>query len=285
LLDSQQVNEESVLTGLSLDFSSLGVTTGNGGGKVTVGGYHQESNIGLGSTGDHVLDKVTMSRGIDDGVVLGFSEEFPMSRAYRDSRINRIYEGTNEINRLLTVDMLLKRAFKGKLDLMGPAMAVQKELMSLPELGSGEEEPFAQEKKLIAGFKKAILMTSGAAVQRLMMSIEQEQELLMNLADMALTTFAAESALLRLMKCVQQKGPNTCDWEQHIVSCFLYDAADRMLKYGKDAVHSFSSGDELRMLGLGLKRFTKSPPLNVKEGRRAIATVQLPPAGRRNARR
>ena len=198
-----------------------------------------------------------------------------MERIYRDARIYRIFEGTNEINRLLTVDMLLKRAFKGKLDLMGPAMAVQKELMSLPELGSGEEEPFAQEKKLIAGFKKAILMTSGAAVQRLMMSIEQEQELLMNLADMALTTFAAESALLRLMKCVQQKGPNACDWEQHIVSCFLYDAADRMLKYGKDAVHSFSSGDELRMLGLGLKRFTKSPPLNVKEGRRAIAQKLL----------
>ncbi|MFM7838309.1 MAG: acyl-CoA dehydrogenase, partial [Chitinophagaceae bacterium] len=112
-------------------------------------------------------------------------------------------------------------------------------------------------------------------IQRFMMNIEQEQELLMNLADMALTTFAAESALLRLMKCVQQKGANACAWEQQIVSCFLYDAADHMHKYGKDAINAFASGDEQRLLLLGLKRFTKSAPWNGKEGRRAIAQKLL----------
>ena len=116
--------------------------------------------------GSEALDFV-----VDEGVQIhggnGFSDEYMISKAYRDSRINRIYEGTNEINRLLTVDMMLKRAMKGKLDLMGPAMAVQKELMSIPDFGSGDEEPFAKEKKMVAGFKKAILMTAGAAVQKL----------------------------------------------------------------------------------------------------------------------
>src|SRR5688572_31181725 len=132
--------------------------------------------------GSEVLDFV-----VDEGVQIhggnGFSDEYIISKAYRDSRINRIFEGTNEINRLLTVDMVLKRAMKGRLDLMGPAMNVQKELMSIPDFGSGDEEAFAKEKKVLANFKKAILMTAGAAVQKLMMKIEHEQEILMNIAD------------------------------------------------------------------------------------------------------
>ncbi len=155
--------------------------------------------------GSEVLDFV-----VDEGVQIhggnGFSDEYNISRAYRDSRINRIYEGTNEINRLLTVDMMLKRAMKGRLNLMGPAMSVQKELMSIPDFGDEDEGTFAKEKKLVANLKKAILMAAGAAVQKLMMKIEKEQEILMNIADMAIETFNAESVLLRVMKMVDQKG-------------------------------------------------------------------------------
>jgi len=224
--------------------------------------------------GSEVLDFV-----VDEGVQIhggnGFSDEYLISKAYRDSRINRIYEGTNEINRLLTVDMVLKRAMKGKLDLMNPAMAVQKELMSIPDFGSGDEEAFAKEKKLVANFKKAILMTAGAAVMKLMQRIEHEQELLMNIADMAIETYNAESALLRLMKLADKKGEAACKYEMDIVKTYLFDAADRIHKYGKDAINSFAEGDEHRMMLLGLKRFTKAEPLNTKDTRRNIANKLL----------
>ncbi len=224
--------------------------------------------------GSEVLDFV-----VDEGVQIhggnGFSDEYVVSKAYRDSRINRIFEGTNEINRLLILDMVLKRAMKGKLDLMGPAMAVQKELMSIPDFGNGEEGAFAKEKKLITNFKKAILMAAGAAVQKLMMKIEQEQEVLMNIADMAIETFNAESALLRLMKLAEQRGEAACKYESDIVHTYLYDAADRINKYGKDAINAFADGDEQRMMLLGLKRFTKTEPFNAKEARRYIANKIL----------
>lgn len=212
---------------------------------------------------------------VDEGVQIhggnGYSDEYVISKAYRDSRINRIYEGTNEINRLLTVDMVLKRAMKGKLDLMGPAMNVQKELMSIPDFGSDDETPFAKEIKLVNNFKKAILMTAGAAVQKLMMKIEQEQEILMNIADMAIQTFLAESALLRLQKLSSLRGADAVKYESDITRTFLYDAADHINKFGKDAINSFAEGDEQRMMLLGLKRFTKADPFDSKEARRRIA--------------
>jgi hypothetical protein len=220
--------------------------------------------------GSEVLDFVT-----DEGVQIhggnGYSDEYVISRAYRDSRINRIYEGTNEINRLLIVDMVLKRAMKGRLDLMGPAMSVQKELMSIPDFGSGEEEAFAKELKTIANFKKAILMTAGAAVQKLMAKLESEQEILMNIADMSIETFAAESALLRVMKLAERKGLENVEFEMDMMKVYLTDAADRINKYGKDAVNSFAEGDEQRMMLIGIKRFTKADPFNTKAARRRIA--------------
>ncbi len=224
--------------------------------------------------GSEVLDFV-----VDEGVQIhggnGFSDEYIISKAYRDSRINRIYEGTNEINRLLTVDMVLKRAMKGRLDLMGAAMSVQKELMAIPDFGSGDDAAFAKEKKAIAGFKKAILMTAGAAVQKLMAKIEGEQEILMHIADMAIETFNAESALLRAMKLTDQRGEAACQFELDITRTYIYDAADKINKYGKDAINSFAEGDEQRMMLLGLKRFTKVDAFNTKEARRRIAAKLL----------
>jgi alkylation response protein AidB-like acyl-CoA dehydrogenase len=220
--------------------------------------------------GSEALDFV-----VDEGVQVhggnGYSDEYLISKAFRDSRINRIYEGTNEINRLLTVDMVLKRAMKGRLDIMGPAMAVSKELMSIPDFGSAEDTPFAKEKKAIANFKKAILMTAGAAVQKLMAKIEGEQEILMNISDMAIETFVAESALLRAQKLVDQRGEAACQFELDAMRTYLYDAADLILKAGRDAINAFADGDEQRMMLLGLKRFTKVDPFNSKEARRRIA--------------
>ena len=218
--------------------------------------------------GSEVLDYV-----VDEGVQIhggnGFSAEYIISRAYRDSRINRIFEGTNEINRLLTVDMVLKRAMKGRLDLMGPATAVQKELMSIPDFGSGEEAPFAKELKLIASMKKAILMVAGAAVQKLMMKIESEQEILMHIADMAINVFHAESALLRAIKISNTSGEAAL--YQDIARTYLYDTADRVNKSGRDAINAFAEGDEQRMMLLGVKRFTKADSFNTKDARRRIA--------------
>jgi hypothetical protein len=215
---------------------------------------------------DYVVDESLQVHGGN-----GFSDEYNVSRAYRDSRINRIYEGTNEINRLLTVDMVLKRAMKGRLDLMGPAMAVQKELMSIPEFGNSDDSVFAEERKAIQQFKKSILMVAGAAVQKLMMKLESEQEILMHIADMAIETFHAESGMLRAMKLVEQKGEANAAYELDIARTYLYDAADKINKSGKDAINAFASGDEQRMMLLGLKRFTKVAPFNTKDARRRIA--------------
>ena len=220
--------------------------------------------------GSEVLDFVS-----DEGVQIhggnGFSDEYMISRAYRDSRINRIYEGTNEINRLLTVDMMLKRAMKGKLDLMGPAMAVSKELMNIPDFAELDETPFAAEKKTVAQLKKAILMVAGAAVQKLMMGLSDEQEILMNIADMAIVTFNAESALLRVIKMSDKQGQAAVSIQTDMMQVYLNDAVDIVQKAGKEAINAFATGDEQRMMLLGLKRFTKTAAYNSKAARRRIA--------------
>ncbi|HMZ46296.1 MAG TPA: acyl-CoA dehydrogenase family protein [Chitinophagaceae bacterium] len=226
-----------------------------------------------------VFGSETLDFVVDEGVQIhggnGFSDEYVISKAYRDSRINRIYEGTNEINRLLTVDMVLKRAMKGKLDLMTPAMNVQKELMSIPDFGTEEDGAFSKELKYIANFKKAILMVAGAAVQKLMMQLDKEQEVLMNIADMAIEVFHSESALLRVIKLYNQHGAEATSLQTDMMRTYLYDAADKINKAGKDALNSFADGDELRMMHIGLKRFTKVEPFNTKEARRRICNKML----------
>ncbi len=218
-----------------------------------------------------VLDYV-----VDEGVQIyggmGFSAEAPMDRAYRDSRINRIFEGTNEINRLLIVDMVLKRALKGELDLMGPAQAVAQELTSIPDFTTIDEAQFlAKEKEQLAKLKKALLMVAGAAVQKFMQSLSKEEEVLMNIADMAIEIYAAESCLLRVEKLVSMQGEAAAGIRVDIARAYLNDAVDRVWKSGKDALNSFGEGDELRMMLMGLKRYTKQDPYNIKEARQRIA--------------
>ncbi|XZF12381.1 acyl-CoA dehydrogenase family protein [Chitinophagaceae bacterium MMS25-I14] len=220
--------------------------------------------------GSEALDYV-----VDEGVQIyggmGYSAEAPMDRSYRDARINRIFEGTNEINRMLTVDMMLKRALKGELDLMPAAQKVAAELVSIPDFGAEEEGLFTKEKKYLANFKKAILMVAGAAVQKLMNSLGKEQEILMCLADMLIETYVSESLQLRVEKLVSLRGEDAAKAQLDMMRVYITDAADRILKSGKDAINTFAEGDEKRMMLMGLKRFTKTTDFNTMGARRNIA--------------
>jgi alkylation response protein AidB-like acyl-CoA dehydrogenase len=202
---------------------------------------------------------------------MGYSAESAVERAYRDARINRIFEGTNEINRMLTVDLVLKRAMKGELDLMGPAQEIANELMSIPDFGDAPEGVFAEEYKALQGFKKSILMVAGSAVQKLMQTLSKEQEVLMNIADLSIETYMAESVLLRVDKLIGMKGEEACQDEIAIVKTYFYDTADKINKAAKDAINAFAGGDEAKMMLMGLKRFTKIEGYNSKEGRQQIA--------------
>jgi alkylation response protein AidB-like acyl-CoA dehydrogenase len=216
---------------------------------------------------DYVVDEAVQIFG-----GMGYSAESTVERGYRDSRINRIFEGTNEINRMLTVDMILRRAMKGELDLMGPAMQVAGELMSIPEAIETGDGPLATEYAMIEGFKKSILMVAGSAVQKLMLTLSKEQEVLMGIADIAIWTYQAESVLLRVDKLIQSKGEEAAKVQIAIAKTYFYDAADKIAKAGKDTINSFADGDEARMMLMGLKRFTKTESFNPKEARQTIAT-------------
>lgn len=221
--------------------------------------------------GSEVLDFV-----VDEGVQIyggmGFSADAPMDRAYRDSRINRIFEGTNEINRLLIVDMLLKRSMKGQLDLMGPATAVGKEILSIPDFNTDEDDTlFAAEKKVIKNLKKSVLMIAGAAVQKFMMKLSGEQEIIMNVADMIIEIYAAESVLLRVEKRINLLGADANALQKDIALIYLHRVVEKVTGAGKAAITSFAENDELRVMLMGLKRFTKIEPVNLKDARRRVA--------------
>ncbi|MDW7695709.1 acyl-CoA dehydrogenase family protein [Flammeovirgaceae bacterium SG7u.111] len=221
--------------------------------------------------GSEVLDYVA-----DEGVQIyggmGYSADAPMERAYRDSRICRIYEGTNEINRMLLVGMALKRAMKGELDLMGPAMAVAQELTAVPSFAIPDmSTPLAEEKSVLKNLKKAVLMVAGKAVQTFTTEIQKQQEVLMNIADMAIEVYAAESALLRAEKIMETKGEEAAELYVKMAKAYLAGAVDKVNVSGKEAVSSFGSGDEQKVMVLGLKRFTKTNLLNVHQIRREVA--------------
>jgi alkylation response protein AidB-like acyl-CoA dehydrogenase len=207
---------------------------------------------------------------------MGYSADAPMERSYRDARINRIFEGTNEINRMLILDMLLKRAMKGEIDMMTPAMAVGKEIMSIPDFGSDDDEAvFAAEKKVLKNMKKAILMVAGAAVQKFMMNLSSEQEILMNVADMIIETYIAESTILRVEKLIGIKGEAAVALQKDMAMVYLHEAVSKLNYAGKEAIMSFAEGDELRVMLMGLKRFTKIEPMNTKNARRGVAEAMI----------
>ncbi len=213
---------------------------------------------------------------VDEGVQIyggmGFSADAPMDRAYRDSRINRIFEGTNEINRMLTIDMILRKAMKGELDLMGPAQAVAQELTSIPDFGAEADTGiFSAEKKVLSNMKKAGLMIAGAAVQRYMQKLSEEQEVLMHLADMLIEGYVAESTLLRVEKMIEKTGEEANSLHVDMARAYLHHGLEVAVSAGKQAIYAFAEGDEQRMMLMGLKRYSKIDPMNLKDARRRIA--------------
>ena len=215
---------------------------------------------------DYVVDEAVQIYG-----GMGYSAESLVERAYRDARINRIFEGTNEINRMLAVDMVLRKALKGELDLMGPAMQVANELMSIPDFIELSNGVLDTERRALIGFKKVLLMVAGSAVQKLMQSLAKEQEVLMNIADIAIYTYLAESVLLRVEKKIETNGESSSELDIAIAKTYFFDLANKIEKAAKDAILSFADGDEARMMLMGLKRYTKTEAHNPKEARQKIA--------------
>ncbi len=224
--------------------------------------------------GSEVLDYV-----VDEGVQVhggyGFSEEYPVARAYRDSRINRIFEGTNEINRMLTIDTLLKRAIKKELELFSSAKAVQKELTSIASLldmkGNPEEGIFKEELHSVKNAKKAVLMTLGAAAGKFKEKLVDEQEIMMHCADMIIDVFVAESVLLRTQKLIDLKGESAVKEQVAMTQVFVTSVMDKIRLAGKNAILSYAEGDNVKRMLWGLKKLTRHKSINVKDARRLIA--------------
>jgi alkylation response protein AidB-like acyl-CoA dehydrogenase len=202
---------------------------------------------------------------------MGFSAESEVEAAYRDARISRIYEGTNEINRLLIVKMILKKGTTGEIDLMSSMKRVAKELLTLPTFENTSKGLFTEEKKVLNNLKKAVLLVAGSVSEKLGNKIATEQEVMMNIADMIIETYVLESALLKTEKLVMKNGEkNTAE---QIAMCinFQHQSVEKISKNGKEALYAISEGDEQKILLLGLKRFTKINASNLKENRRLIA--------------
>ena len=228
--------------------------------------------------------KVAVSEDIqncaDEGIQIfggmGFSEDTPMESAWRDARIARIYEGTNEINRMLSVGMLIKKAFKGHVDLIGPATKVQEELMGIPSFETPDySELFAEEKEMIGKLKKAFLMVAGGAVQKYGPDLDAHQQLLMAAADILIEIYIAESTVLRTEKLVKKIGEAKAKEQIAMAKLYLYKAVDVVTQKGKESVISFVEGDEQRMMLMGLRRFTKYTNMPNIIGLREVITTKL----------
>jgi alkylation response protein AidB-like acyl-CoA dehydrogenase len=207
---------------------------------------------------------------------MGFSEDTPMESAWRDARIARIYEGTNEINRMLSVGMLIKKAMKGQVDLLGPAMQVQEELMGIPSFDTPDySELFSEEKEMIGKLKKAFLMVAGGAIQKFGTDLEAHQQLLMAAADMLIEIYMAESTVLRTEKLAKKQGETNVQEQIAMAKLYLYQAVDIVTQKGKEGIVSFAEGDEQRMMLMGLRRFTKYTNMPNVVGLREIITAKL----------
>ena len=202
---------------------------------------------------------------------MGFSAESEVEACYRDARISRIYEGTNEINRLLIVKMILKKGMTGEIDLMGPAKAVAKEILSIPTYNNPSDDIFSEEKMVLKNFKKAILLIAGSTTEKLGDRISEEQEIMMNISEMIIDTYMLESALLKTEKLVKKEGEKRHKEKIAICINYLHHTADKINKNAKEAIYAMTNGDEQTILLLALKRFTKVKAVNLKEQRRIIA--------------
>ena len=236
--------------------------------RIASGNTHQEAE--LKGVEEYAIEcsilKVAVSEDVqncaDEGIQIfggmGFSEETPMESAWRDARITRIYEGTNEINRMLSVGMLVKKAMKGHIDLLGPAMKVQEELMGIPSFDTPDySELFAEEKEMIAKLKKVFLMVAGAAIQKFGPDLDKHQQLLMAASNILIEIYMAESAILRTEKNAKRFGEEAQKEQIAMARLYLYNVVDIVIKNGKEGIVSFAEGDEQRMMLMGLKRFTK----------------------------
>jgi alkylation response protein AidB-like acyl-CoA dehydrogenase len=254
--------------------------------RVAEGNSHQEAE--LKGVEEFAIEcsilKVAVSEDVqncaDEGIQIlggmGFSEDTPMESAWRDARIARIYEGTNEINRMLSVGMLIKKAMKGHVDLLGPASKVQEELMGIPSFETPDFSVlFAEEKSIIANLKKAFLMVAGGAVQKFGPDLDSHQMLLMAAADMLIEIYMAESTILRTEKLVNSKGEDKAVEQIAMAKLYLYHAVDIVAQKGKESIISFAEGDEQRMMLMGLRRFTKYVNMPNVVGLRETITSKL----------
>jgi alkylation response protein AidB-like acyl-CoA dehydrogenase len=216
----------------------------------------------------------------DEGVQvyggMGYSADAPMEAAYRDARISRIYEGTNEINRMLIVDMMLRKALKGHVDLLGPARKVAAELMEIPDFGAEEPTGFlAPETKILMQLKKANLLVAGAAVQHYGTALAEEQEALMRMADMAMEVYVLESALLKTQRLAGRLSEEENQRRGLLATLQAHHAAEKCLMAGREVILGLPENDEQRMMLMGLRRFTKTPSVNLKSIRRKVAQYVL----------
>ena len=236
--------------------------------RIAEGNSHQEAE--LKGVEEYAIEcsilKVAVSEDVqqtsDEGIQIfggmGFSADTPMEKAWRDARIARIYEGTNEINRMLAVGMLVKKAMKGHVDLLGPATKVADELMGIPSFDTPDySKLFSEENDMIARLKKVFLMVAGSAVQKFGTDLEKHQQVLLAASDILIEIYMAESTILRTEKNAQRFGEENQATQIAMSRLYLYNAVDTIIQKGKEAIVSFTEGDEQRMMLMGLKRFTK----------------------------
>ncbi|CAN1485786.1 CaiA Acyl-CoA dehydrogenases [Flavobacteriaceae bacterium] len=254
--------------------------------REAAGSTHQEAE--LKGVEEYAIEcsilKVAVSEDVqncaDEGIQIfggmGFSEDTPMESAWRDARIARIYEGTNEINRMLSVGMLIKKAMKGHVDLLGPASKVQEELMGIPSFETPDySELFAEEKEMITKLKKAFLMVAGGAVQKYGPDLDAHQQLLMAASDILIEIYMAESTILRTEKLAKATGEDKVKEQIAMAKLYLYQAVDIITQKGKESIISFAEGDEQRMMLMGLRRFTKYTNMPNVVGLRETITTKL----------